>query len=100
MRVSGICVFSLELPLPGAGYTFAKDKQLTCVDTTLVSVETDAGINGCREGCRCGATYLPAFGRGVRASFEEMVPQLLGRDPRLALRRRGSCHARDPRTRG
>ena len=36
MRITGIHVFGLELPLLGAGYTFAKGKRLTSVDTTRI----------------------------------------------------------------
>ena len=54
MRIAGIHVFSLELPLLGAGYTFAKGKRLTSVDTTLVRVDTDSGLSGWGEACSLG----------------------------------------------
>ena len=52
------------------------------LDSTVVGVETDDGIVGWGEGCPWGATYLPAFGGGVRAGLEQIAPQLLGCDPR------------------
>jgi len=51
-------------------------------DPTIVCIDTDAGICGWGEGCPWGVTYLPAFGKGVRAGIDEIAPQLLGLDPR------------------
>ena len=45
-------------------------------------IDTDAGISGWGEGCPWGVTYLPAFGRGIRAGIDELAPLLLGRDAR------------------
>jgi L-alanine-DL-glutamate epimerase-like enolase superfamily enzyme len=50
-------------------------------DSTVVRVDTDAGITGCGEVCPLGPVYLPAYARGVRAGLEELAPQLIGCDP-------------------
>ncbi len=52
-------------------------------DALIVQVDTDAGITGWGEGCPWGSTYLPAFGRGIRAGLDELGPQLIGQDPRM-----------------
>jgi L-alanine-DL-glutamate epimerase-like enolase superfamily enzyme len=52
------------------------------LDSTVVKLETDEGLTGWGEGCPWGATYLPGFGKGLRAGVEEIAPQLLGLDPR------------------
>ncbi|NEO53102.1 MAG: mandelate racemase/muconate lactonizing enzyme family protein [Okeania sp. SIO3B5] len=52
------------------------------MDSTIVAIDTDEGIRGWGEGCPWGSTYLPAFGRGIRAGIEELAPQLIGLDPR------------------
>jgi L-alanine-DL-glutamate epimerase-like enolase superfamily enzyme len=50
-------------------------------DSTVVAVETDAGITGYAECCPLGSAYLPSYAKGVRAGLAEIGPKLLGRDP-------------------
>ncbi|RYD32497.1 MAG: mandelate racemase, partial [Verrucomicrobiaceae bacterium] len=51
-------------------------------DSTIVRVETDAGIVGHGEVCPLGPFYLPAYADGVRAGLRELGPHLIGQDPR------------------
>lgn len=81
MRITAIHVYSLELPLAGTGYTFARGKKITRVDTTLVRVDTDAGVSGWGEICPLGRTYLPSYPEGVRTGIGVLAPQLLNQDP-------------------
>ena len=82
MKIIRIAVHQVTLPLVKP-YRLSGGRLLfEELDSTIVGVETDTGINGWGEGCPWGATYLPAFGRGVRAGLEEIAPRLLGRDPR------------------
>jgi L-alanine-DL-glutamate epimerase-like enolase superfamily enzyme len=53
-------------------------------DSTVLAVETDAGLTGWGEVCPLGPAYLPAYARGARAGIAELAPQLIGLDP-LAL---------------
>ena len=50
-------------------------------DSTIVRVETDAGIVGHGEVCPLGPFYLPAYAAGVRAGIAELGPHLIGEDP-------------------
>ena len=50
-------------------------------DSTVVAVETDAGITGYAECCPLGSAYLPAYAEGVRAGLAEIGPKLIGLDP-------------------
>ena len=50
--------------------------------STLVAIESDAGLNGWGEVAPLGAFYSEAFAGGVRAGLEVLAPELLGRDPR------------------
>jgi L-alanine-DL-glutamate epimerase-like enolase superfamily enzyme len=50
-------------------------------DSTVVAVETDAGITGYGEVCPLGPAYLPAYAAGVRAGLLELAPRLIGEDP-------------------
>lgn len=51
-------------------------------DSTIIGVETDAGITGYGEVCPLGPFYLPAYAEGVRAGLRELSPHLIGYDPR------------------
>ena len=82
MKIARIDVHQVTLPLEKP-YRLSGGRLLfEALDSTIVRVHTDEGIDGWGEGCPWGATYLPAFGRGVRAGLAEIAPQLLGRDPR------------------
>ena len=50
-------------------------------DSTIVKVETDAGLTGVGEVCPLGPFYLPAYAEGVRAGIRELGPHLIGEDP-------------------
>lgn len=81
MRITGISVHAIDLPINDGGYVWAKGKALKSGDSTIVRVETDAGIVGWGETCPLGAFYLPAYPEGVRTGIGELAPRLLGRDP-------------------
>jgi L-alanine-DL-glutamate epimerase-like enolase superfamily enzyme len=82
MRISRIRVYQVDLPLKKPYYLSGGKLRFDGLDSTMVSVETDAGVTGWGEGCPWGVTYLPAFGHGIRAGLDELAPQLLGLDPR------------------
>ena len=82
MRIERISVWQLDLPLHKPYWLSGGRLRFDCLDSTLVRIDTDAGISGWGEGCPWGVTYLPAFGRGIRAGIDELAPLLLGRDAR------------------
>ena len=82
MKITGISVWQCDLPLHKPYYLSGGRLRFDVLDSTFVRIDTDAGISGWGEACPWGVTYLPAFGRGVRAGLAEIAPQLLGRDPR------------------
>lgn len=81
MKITGISVYQVELPLVEGAYKWSEGKLVEVFDSTVVRVETDAGICGHGEVCPLGPAYLPAYARGVRAGLEELAPQLIGDDP-------------------
>jgi L-alanine-DL-glutamate epimerase-like enolase superfamily enzyme len=82
MKITRIAVHQLALRL-AKPYRLSGGRLLfEELDSTIVSIETDEGVTGWGEGCPWGSTYLPAFGKGVRAGIEEIAPQLLSQDPR------------------
>ena len=84
MRISGIRMFQVDLPLHEGSYKWSGGNSVSVFDATVVAVDTDEGISGWGEVCPLGPAYLPAYARGARAGIAELAPQLLGADP-LAL---------------
>ena len=85
MKISSIKVYRVDLPLREGRYSWSEDKSVDVLDSTVVQVETDAGITGYGEVCPLGPAYLPAYARGVRAGLKELAPALVGDDPRRLL---------------
>jgi L-alanine-DL-glutamate epimerase-like enolase superfamily enzyme len=82
MKITSISAYQVDLPLREGSYKWSGGKAVTVFDSTIVAVETDAGIVGHGEVCPLGPFYLPAYAKGVRAGIGELGPHLLGEDPR------------------
>jgi L-alanine-DL-glutamate epimerase-like enolase superfamily enzyme len=82
MRITRITAYRVELPLHEGSYKWSGGKGVTVFDSTVVRVETDAGLTGWGEVCPLGPFYLPAYAAGVRAGIAELGPHLVGEDPR------------------
>ena len=82
MKITRILAYRVELPLHETTYKWSGGKSVTVFDSTIVRVETDAGLVGHGEVCPLGPFYLPAYAEGVRAGLRELGPHLLGEDPR------------------
>ncbi len=82
MRIRRILAFRVDLPLHETTYKWSGGKSVTVFDSTIVRVETDAGLIGHGEVCPLGPFYLPAYADGVRAGIRELGPHLIGADPR------------------
>lgn len=85
MRITRISAFQVDLPLHEGSYNWSGGKSVSVFDSTIVRVETDAGVTGWGEVCPLGPFYLPAYARGVRAGLEELAPHLIGQDPTALL---------------
>ena len=81
MKIRRITAYRVELPLGEGNYRWAGGKSVDVFDSTVVAVETDAGLVGWGEVCPLGPAYLPAYAAGVRAGLAELGPRLLGADP-------------------
>src|SRR3954471_20375047 len=81
MKITRIAAYQVDLPLHEGSYRWSGGKSVTVFDSTIVRVETDAGIVGHGEVCPLGPFYLPAYADGVRAGIAELGPHLLGEDP-------------------
>src|SRR5688572_14125523 len=81
MLIQRITAYRVELPLREGSYQWSGGKSVSVFDSTVVGVETNAGIVGWGEVCPLGPFYLPAYAAGVRAGITELGPHLLGHDP-------------------
>lgn len=81
MRITRIAAWQVDLPLHEGSYKWSGGKSVTVFDSTVVAVETDAGVAGYGEVCPLGPAYLPAYAAGVRAGLKELAPRLIGEDP-------------------
>ena len=106
MKIQKIAVYGVDLPIPGGGASVAGGRTPDFAESTIVSLETDAGLVGWGEACpigvangpscgmifypekkrslgmASGAAYLPTFAVGVRAGIAELAAHLIGEDPR------------------
>ena len=81
MKIIRIAAYQVDLPLREGSYRWSGGKSVTVFDSTIVQVETDAGIVGHGEVCPLGPFYLPAYAAGARAGIAELGPHLIGADP-------------------
>jgi L-alanine-DL-glutamate epimerase-like enolase superfamily enzyme len=66
--------------LEEGSYTWSGGKSVTVLDSTVVQIDTEAGVTGYGEVCPLGPFYLPADADGVRAGTREPGPHRLGKN--------------------
>ena len=81
MKITAIRAYKVDLPLQEGSYKWSGGKSVSVFDSTVVEVETDAGVTGWGEVCPLGPFYLPAYADGVRAGIKELGPHLIGYNP-------------------
>jgi L-alanine-DL-glutamate epimerase-like enolase superfamily enzyme len=80
MKIAEILVYQIDLPVVNGPYTYSGGA-LHHVDSTVVKIITDNGLEGYGECCPCGPTYAAEHGMGARASLAEIAPHLTGENP-------------------
>ena len=81
MKITAIKAWQVDLPLVEGRYSWSNGNYVDVFDSTVVAVETDAGITGYAECCPLGSAYLPSYALGVRSGLMEIAPKLIGLDP-------------------
>ncbi len=81
MKITEILAYQVNLPLYEGAYNWSGGKSVSVFDSTVVRIETDAGLFGHGECCPLGPVYLPSYPGGVRAGLAELAPHLIGADP-------------------
>jgi L-alanine-DL-glutamate epimerase-like enolase superfamily enzyme len=81
MKIRRITVYQVDLPLKEGSYKWSGGKFVNVFDSSVIQIDTDAGVTGFGEVCPLGPFYLPAYAAGVRAGIRELGPHLLGENP-------------------
>lgn len=81
IKITGIRVYQVDLPLREGRYSWSGGKSVDVFDSTIVELETNAGLLGYGEVCPLGPVYLPSYAAGARAGIQEIAPHLIGLDP-------------------
>lgn len=82
MKITKIRVYKKNLRYKGGTFHWGRGNVVTQNLTTIVVVDTDAGISGCGEFCTVGNNYIAAHSEGVEAAARILAPVLIGEDPR------------------
>ena len=81
MKINRVSIYQVDLPMREGSYSWA-GQTFKAFDSTVVAVETDAGITGYGEVCPLGPSYLAAYAEGARTGIELIANGLIGEDPR------------------
>lgn len=82
MRIVGVSVYQVDLPLHEGSYNWSGGKSVRDFDSTVVRLTTDEGLEGFGEVCPLGPVYLPSYAEGARTGIVELASVVLGLDPR------------------
>ena len=86
MKITNIQIHRTDLPYVGGEYRWGRGNAISVAKTSVVVIETDAGLTGVGEFCPCGENYMIANSEGVEAMAKLLAPVLLGEDPRQVAR--------------
>ena len=82
MKITRIRVFQKDLSYVGGQYGWGRGNVIEVAKSSIVTIDTDAGLSGVGEFCPCGENYMEAHSQGVAAAAKLLAPKLLGQDPR------------------
>lgn len=86
MKITRISLYKTDLPYVGGTYVWGAGNPISVARSSVVVVETDAGISGCGEFTPCGENYMVAHSEGVEAFLRLAADKLIGEDPRQVYR--------------
>ena len=86
MKITRIRVYRKDLTYVGGAYGWGRGNVIKVAGTSVVVIDTDAGITGAGEFCPCGENYMEAHSEGTEAAARLLAPVLLGEDPRQVAR--------------
>jgi L-alanine-DL-glutamate epimerase-like enolase superfamily enzyme len=82
MKITRIRIYRTDLPYVDGAYAWGAGNVIDVARSTVVVIDTDAGVQGCGEFTPCGENYMVAHSEGVEAFAKLAASKLLGEDPR------------------
>ena len=82
MKINRIRIYRKALSYIDGVYCWGRGNFIDTVVSTVVVIDTDAGVSGTGEFCPCGNNYMEAHQEGTAATAQLLAPVLLGEDPR------------------
>ena len=82
MKITAVRVYQKALQYVGGAYGWGRGNVIEKAISTVIGLDTDAGLTGVGEFCPCGNNYMVAYDEGTEAAAKLLAPALLGRDPR------------------
>ena len=79
-RIARVEVYGYELTYVGDEYVMSGGRSIARLQSTVVRVVTEDGVDGYGETCPLGTTYLAAHAEGARAALRELAPAVVGAD--------------------
>lgn len=86
MKITRIRIYRKNLTYVGGTYVWGRGNAISVASSTVVVIDTDAGLSGTGEFCPCGNNYMVAHSEGTEATAKLIAPALLGQDPRQIYR--------------
>lgn len=81
MKITRVTAWRQDQPFRDGPYVCSGNRVALGFESTIVRIETDAGVTGWGEMSPLGSFYSPAFAAGARAGVAELAPKLIGLDP-------------------
>jgi hypothetical protein len=80
MKITCVSAYRADLPYAGGTDQSGPRRVLCTGESTVVIVDTDAGLSGCGESCPIGSNHLAAYPEGIATALVRLAPALLGCD--------------------
>jgi L-alanine-DL-glutamate epimerase-like enolase superfamily enzyme len=80
VRIARVEIYGYELTYVHGTYVMSGGRTIDRLDSTVVRVVTEDGVDGFGEVCPLGPAYLPAHAAGARAALGEVAPAVVGLD--------------------
>jgi L-alanine-DL-glutamate epimerase-like enolase superfamily enzyme len=78
--IRNIDVFTYQLTYAHGRYVMSRGRAIDRLNSTVVRIRTEDGVEGFGEVCPLGPTYLPAHSGGALAALNELAPAVRGVD--------------------
>lgn len=82
MRIKTVRAYRMLQPFVEGPYRMSKGRQADAFDSVIVALTSQDGLTGWGEMAPLGTFYSEAFAAGAEAGVAEILPHLLGEDPR------------------